>query len=156
VLLLLLLLALELLGAPWLDGGGVLLVVPLLLSDVVGGGVLLPSPLLAMLSVVPSLDVVDGRGVLLPPLLLSLALLEGVDAAAVVSSCLFFVLLESSEGIVGGHFPFTGVEPSGHGVDRGLMLLLLSPLSLSLALLDGVDAAAVVSSDVRFFAAETP
>lgn len=173
------------LPAPWLDGiidGSDVL---LLLSDVVGGeggGVLLLSLLPLSLLLLLSSGVVDGGGVVVLPasLLLSPTALEGVDASVVVSSdlCLFFVPLVSSEMIAGGHFPFTGIEPSGHSRDKGLMVPLLTSLLplpsvvssldavggrgegvLLLSLVDGVDAASPVvvclSSDLLFFAAKT-
>jgi hypothetical protein len=172
------------LPASWLDGiidGSDVL---LLLSDVVGGeggGVLLLSLLPLSLLLLLSSGVVDGGGVVVLPasLLLSPTALEGVDASVVVSSdlCLFFVPLASSEMIAGGHFPFTGIEPSGHSRAKGLMVPLLTSLLplpsvvssldagggggegvLLLSLVDGVDAASpvvVLSSDLLFFAAKT-
>ena len=70
---------------------------------------------------------------------------------------------EFSEGIVDGHFPFTGIKPSGHSVDGGLTVLLPPPPRLlSVPLVeDGVVAAGVssvavfVSSELLFFAAKT-
>jgi hypothetical protein len=72
---------------------------------------------------------------------------------------------EFSEGIVDGHFPFTGIKPSGHSVDGGLTVLLPPPPPprlLSVPLVeDGVVAAGVssvavfVSSELLFFAAKT-
>ena len=76
--------------------------------------------------------VVDGGGVVVLPasLLLSPTALEGVDVSVVVSSdlCLFFVPLVPSEMIAGGHFPFTGIEPSRHSRDKGLMVPMLTSL----------------------------
>jgi hypothetical protein len=109
---------------------------------------------------------------LLPPLLL----LSGVVAGgvvvggggddAVVPPSPSLAAPEFSEGIVDGHFPFTGIKPSGHSVDGGLTVLLPPPppppLLLSVPLVeDGVVAAGVssvvvfVSSELRFFAAKT-
>ena len=72
---------------------------------------------------------------------------------------------EFSEGIVDGHFPFTGIKPSGHSVDGGLTVLLPPPPPprlLSVPLVeDGVIAAGVssvavfISSELLFFAAKT-
>ena len=82
---------------------------------------------------------------------------------AVVPPSPSLAALEFSEGIV-GHFPFTGIKPSGHSVDGGLTVLPLPPPPplLSLPLLeDGVVAADVssvdvfVSSEPLFFAAKT-
>jgi len=168
------------LPASWLDGSDVLL----LLSDVVGGGgggVLLLSLLPLSLLLLLLSGVADGGGVVVLPasLLLSPIALEGVDASVVVSSdlCLFFVPLVPSVMIAGGHFPFTGIEPSGHSRVKGLMVPLLTSLLplpsvessldagggggegvLLLSLVDGVDAASpvvVLSSDLLFFAAKT-
>ena len=98
-----------------------------------GGTVVLPS---LLLSVVSSLDF---EPVVLPALLLlSRTAIVGVDASGVDLSsdlCLFLVLLVSSEGAAGGgHFPFTDKEPSGHGRDRGVAVLLSLLLALSLLL----------------------
>ena len=72
---------------------------------------------------------------------------------------------EFSEGIVDGHFPFTGIKPSGHSVDGGLTVLLPPPPPpplLSVPLVEdalvaaGVSSVAVfVSSELLFFAAKT-
>jgi hypothetical protein len=71
---------------------------------------------------------------------------------------------EFSEGIVDGHFPFTGIKPSGHSVDGGLTVLLPPPppLLLSVPLVEdavvaaGVSSVAVfVSSELLFSAAKT-
>jgi hypothetical protein len=139
-----------------------LLSVLLLLSDVVGGetgGVVLLSLLsLSLLLLLPS-GTIDGGGVVVLPslllsvvssldcelvmlpalLLLSRTAIVGVDASGVDLSsdlCLFLVLLVSSEGAAGGggHFPFTGIEPSGHGRDRGVAVLLSLLLALSVLL----------------------
>jgi len=108
----------------------------------------------------------DFELVVLPALLLlSPTATVGVDVSGVdlpSDLCLFFVLLVSSEGAAGGggHFPFTGIEPSGHGRDIELRISLLppSPLLLPAWLLEGVDIAASgvdLSSDLFFFAAKT-
>jgi hypothetical protein len=124
------------------EAGGVLLsllslsLLPLLLPSGTidsGGTVVLPS----LLSVVSSLDF---EPVVLPALLLlSRTAIVGVDASGVDLSsdlCLFLVLLVSSEGAAGGggHFPFTDKEPSGHGRDRGVAVLLSLLLALSVLL----------------------
>jgi hypothetical protein len=71
---------------------------------------------------------------------------------------------EFSEGIVDGHFPFTGIKPSGHSVDGGLTVLMPPPPPplLSVPLVEdavvaaGVSSVAVfVSSELLFFAAKT-
>jgi hypothetical protein len=127
-----------------LSSAALLPLLPLLLSDVVDGGI------------------ADRDGNVLP---LSLPLENGVVAAAISSElCLLFVLAESSEGIVDGHFPFTGSEPSGHNVGGGSTVLLPPPPPpplLSLPLLEDAvvaEASSVdvfVSSELRFFAAKT-
>lgn len=150
-------------------GGAMLLLSWLLLSDAVGraGVVVLPSLLLSTLLTLPIVMCsLDFEFVVLPALLLlSPTAIVGVDASGVDMSsdlCLFFVLLVSSEGAAGGggHFPFTGIEPSVHGRDRELRISLLppSPLLLPAWLLEGVDVAASgvdMSSDLFFFAAKT-
>ena len=150
-------------------GGAMLLLSWLLLSDAVGrvGVVVLPSLLLSTLLALPLvMSSLDFELVVLPALLLlSPTAIVGVDVSGVDLSsdlCLFFVLLVSSEGAAGGggHFPFTGIEPSGHGRDIELRISLLppSPLLLPAWLLEGVDVAASgvdLSSDLFFFAAKT-
>jgi hypothetical protein len=150
-------------------GGAMLLLSWLLLSDAVGrvGVVVLPSLLLSTLLALPLvMSSLDFELVVLPALLLlSPTAMVGVDVSGVDLSsdlCLFFVLLVSSEGAAGGggHFPFTGIEPSGHGRDIELRISLLppSPLLLPAWLLEGVDIAASgvdLSSDLFFFAAKT-
>lgn len=97
---------------------------------------------------------VNGGRVLLPaPSVLLLSLVEGVVS---------LLFSESSWGIVEdkGHFPFTGIEPSGHGRDKGLMIPLLppSPLLRPAWPLEGVDigpSIVVLDSDLLFFAAKT-
>ena len=143
----------------------------MLFESVVANVLLLPLSVLLSLFL---LDVVGDEGILLslclllpPSLLLSpVGGVGGTASTAVFLSsdlCLFFI--EFSEGIIvggGGHFPFTGIEPSGHGTDREANVLLLlppSPLLLSSAPLDGVGVAPPVfvglSSDLLFFAAKT-
>jgi len=113
---------------------------------------------------------------LLPLLLPPLLLLSGVVAGggggggdvgggddAVLPPSPSLAAPEFSEGIVDGHFPFTGIKPSGHSVDGGLTVLLPPPPRLlSVPLVeDGVVAAGVssvavfVSSELLFFAAKT-
>jgi hypothetical protein len=118
---------------------------------------LLLSLLLSLLLPVLVSSVAGGKGVRVLLLPLSVLLLSLVDGLV---SLLF---VESSGGIVDGgkgHFPFTGIEPSGHGRDRELRISLLppSPLLLPTWLLEGVDVAASgvdLSSDLFFFAAKT-
>jgi hypothetical protein len=119
-------------------GGGVMLLSWLLLSDAVDrvGVVVLPSLLLSTLLALPLvMSTLDFELIVLPALLLlSPTAIVGVDASGVDLSsdlCLFFVLLVSSEAAAagGGHFPFTGIEPSGHvTVSGGVTVLLLSVL----------------------------
>ena len=119
--------------------------------------------LLPLLALLPS-DVVGGTSGIVDrdDSALPLSLENGLIAAAILSEfCLSCVLPEFSEGIVDGHFPFTGIDPSGHSADGGSMVLPLPPsLLLSLPLLeDGLVAAdssvVFVSSKLRFFAAKT-
>ena len=139
----------------------------LLLPGAVGrvGVVVLPSVLLSTLLALPLvMSSLDFELVVLPALLLlSPTATVGVDASGVDLSsdlCLFFVMLVSSEAAAsgGGHFPFTGIEPSGHGRGRESRLLPTLPLLLPARLLEGIDvdaSGADLSSDLLFFAAKT-
>jgi hypothetical protein len=125
-------------------GGGVMLLSWLLLPGAVGrvGVVVLPSVLLSTLLALPLvMSSLDFELVVLPALLLlSPTATVGVDASGVDLSsdlCLFFVMLVSSEAAAsgGGHFPFTGIEPSGHGRESGGVTVLLLSELLPLCLL---------------------
>jgi hypothetical protein len=142
-----------------------LLLSELLLSGVVGGptgrrvvllsllslSLLLPLPsrpvdaeeLVVLPSLLPVVSSLDFKLVVLPPLLLlSPTATVGVVASEVdicSDLCLFLVLLVSCEAAVGGgggHLPFTDKEPSGHGTDNGVTVLLplVLPLSVLLSL----------------------
>lgn len=168
--------------APVISSLGFELLLPpsMLLSPAAIDGVDVPSDLclffvllLLSESVVGGIDKEANVLLLLLPCVLLLSLVEGLGGTASVvvflssDLCLFFI--ESSEGIIvggGRHFPFTGIEPSGHGTDKEANVLLLlplrpSPLLLSSAPSNGVDVSPPpvfvvgLPSDLLFFAAKT-